>query len=183
MIVLLCTSRSGSSMIASMFAASGLNCGEVSYTQGYCAFENMAMKDHIKAMAKRGRNIFPEWVPALGGTQELAQKLNLQLFKCSVECWKPFEPFSTAVKIKRNIHSAAKSVTDKNGSDYNEAVDMINERYRLLDGIDGPTINTDKVIAGDLSEVRQAFEYCGLEFDEAQAQACIKPEMWHYRAC
>lgn len=180
MIVLLCTSRSGSSMVASMFAAHGLNCGEVGHTLGYCSYENQPMKYHLKRMAKQAGTQFPVWLPELGGTRELAEQLGLELFKCSVEQWKPFEGWCTPVKIKRNIENAARSVTDKNGGDYDQAVWMIEQRYRLMDTIPGPTIDTDKVMAGDLSGVAEAFEYCGLEFNEALARSCIKPGMWHY---
>lgn len=169
-------------MIAGMFVAHGLNAGEVGHTLGYCSYENRPMKRHLKKMAKRAGTQFPTWLPALGGTRELAQELGLELFKCSVEQWKPFEGWAVPVKIKRDLENAARSVTDKNGGDYDQALWMIGERYRLMDEIPGPTINTDKVIAGDLGDVKAAFAYCGLPYNEELARSCIQRDLWHYQA-
>lgn len=169
-------------MIASMFVAHGLHAGEVGHTLGYCSYENEPMKQHLKKMAKRARTKFPTWLPALGGTQELAERLGLELFKCSVEQWKPFENWSVPVKIKRDLQNAARSVTDKNGNDYDQALWMIEQRYRMMDEIDGPTVFTDEVMAGDMSSVRAAFEHVGLPYNDELARSCINPTLWHYDA-
>ena len=183
MIALLCTSRSGSSMITGIFAAHGLELGEVRNSGPYKSLENIVLRDHVRELSVRGKNKFLEYIPALGGTKELVEQLGVDLFKCSVECWKPFEPFSTAVKIKRNIKNAAESVTKRGvDRDYDEAVKIIEKRYQMLDSIPGPTIHTDKVMAGDYSELKAAFDYCGLVFDADLAKSCIDPTLWHHWA-
>lgn len=169
-------------MIAGVFAAHGLRCGETFQGGEYPTWENVPLRNHIKDLARRGGNEFLDWVKPLGGTEELVRSLNVDLFKCSVECWKPFEPFAVAVKIKRNVDSAARSVASRGADrDLDEAADIIRERYRMMDSIPGPTIHTDKVIAGDFDELRQAFDYCGLEFDEDLARRCIQPDLWHHK--
>lgn len=182
MIVLLCTSRSGSSMIAGIFAAHGVNCGQTFQGSEYQTFENLELRRHVRDLAQRGGNEFLDWVKPLGGTEELVRRLGVDLFKCSVECWKPFEPFAKAVKIKRSVDSAARSVVSRGTDrDYDEAARIIRKRYAMMDSIPGPTVHSEKVIAGDFDELREAFAYCGLEFDEAKARRCIKPKMWHHK--
>lgn len=170
-------------MIAGIFAAHGLKYGVGGETRGYKSFENQRLKYFLKDMGYKAGYEFPGWVPDLGGTAELVKELNIDLFKVGVEYWRPLEALgATPVKIKRKIENVARSVTDKNGHDYDEAVWWVKKRYEMLDSIPGPTVLTDDVIKGDYSTLKEAFDWCDIEFNEDHANKVIDPEMWHYAA-
>jgi len=183
MIILLCTSRSGSSLVAGVFKAHGCNLGGCGEFADYARHENLRLKEHLKYRQHENGWKFPQYVKDPGGTAELIARLNLDLYKCGVEYWHILKPFASyVVKIRRDPVAAAKSVAGRHDDNMKEAVYRVGKRYEMLDTITGPTVDTDAVIAGDFATLQAAVEHCGLAWDEAKAQAVIDPKLWHHVA-
>ena len=186
MIAILCTSRSGSSMVAGIFVAHGCSCGQTFRTLGYVSYESQIFKKYLKQCGhawKKPRTL-PEFIPDLGRAKQVAKDANINLVKCSVEFWpsvKTLKP-KLVVKIKRDIDCAARSVSDKRNEKYGHVLPYIRRRYAMLDHIPGVTVNTDALVRGDFKEIRDAFDVAGMKFSQEKALEVINPEMWHYQA-
>lgn len=187
MILILMTSRSGSSLVAKIFAAHGFDTGgQRVFSQGYETFENAAvnqfMRDH-KPELKLTTGQFCEYVP---GIEKCIPENGV--VKIGVEYLPLFKNLKPKViTVKRNAWSIARSLATKRGhpEQAEEIMSVIHLRFAALDRAleqwDGAEIDTDDIMAGDLSGVRAAFEHHGLEFDEAKARACVDPNKWHYK--
>ena len=194
-IAILCTSRTGSSLIAGIFSAHGLNCGTPGESLGYTTYESQEVKAVLRSIgewhiAQRGgfRN-GEEWISFDDGhtaaLYDVVTQHEIGLIKCGLEYWRAlaatwFE--LPVIKIRRDLDSAAQSVADKRGEDFETVREIVRKRFGQLDTIPGVTVNTDDVIAGDLTTLRGAFDYCGIDFCEFTARSVIEPDRWHYAA-
>jgi hypothetical protein len=184
-ILILMTSRSGSSLVAKIFAAHGFDTGgKRVHSCGYETFENAAVnqwiRDH-KPLLKLTTGEFCDFVPGIGTCIP-----DSGVVKIGVEYLTLFEQLDPMViTVKRNAGAVAKSLATKRG--HPEQADgcypSILLRYRALDLArerwNGAEINTDEIMAGDLTKVEAAFGHFGLDWDEAKTLACIDPDKWH----
>lgn len=181
MILILMTSRSGSSLVSSIFVAHGFDPGpDRVFSKGYETFENHAVNEWIrahKAQLKLRTGEFCDFVP---GIEQCIPKN--AVVKIGVEYLTLFEHLNPmVVTVKRDVQQIAQSLAEKRGHPEQAAgaVPGLKARMRAMararEKHNGVEIDTNQIIAGDMSGVRAAFEHHGLEFDEAKARACIDP--------
>jgi len=183
MIVILCTSRSGSSLVAGVFKAHGCYLGDCGTFADYERFENLRLRNHLRHRQHENGWKFPQMVKDPGGSAELIKQLKLDLYKCGVEFWEILKPHAShVVKIYRDPEMAVKSVAGRHsGGNIKEAEYRVATRYQMLDAISGVTVNTDEVIAGDFTTLQAAVESCGLKWNEDKARKVVDPSKWHHR--
>lgn len=179
------TSRSGSSLVAKIFAAHGFDTGgERVYSCGYETFENAAVNQWIRDHKSELKLTTGQPCDFVPGIEECIPENGV--VKIGVEyitLFKHLDP--KVITVKRDPEAVAKSLATKRGHPEQAAgaYNGILTRYAALDRErrkwDGAEINTDEIMAGDLSSVEAAFEHHGLEFDENKARACIDPDKWH----
>ena len=185
MILILMTARSGSSLVARIFAAHGYDTGgEKVYSHGYETFENAKVnrwiddhKPQLQLTTGRPCRYIPgieDCIPDNGVVKTAVEYLGLFVmldFKL--------------ITVKRDVHSIAESVAIKRGEP-GTAYKIVGGMMSRMAGLErmravwnGAEIDTDQIMAGDLSSVKAAFEHHGLEYDEDKARACIEPDKWH----
>jgi len=185
MILILMTSRSGSSLVAKIFAAHGFDAGEEKvFSCGYETFENAAVNrwiDKTKPKMRKSTGVPCQYIP---GVEELVTENSL--VKTAMEYAGVFENLQPKiVLVKRNVESIIASVTAKRGegkkriSASSIQMRMLGmERMRQEKG--GAWVDTDALVAGDMSSIRAAFEYHGIAFDEDKARACVERDKWSH---
>lgn len=178
MILILCTTRSGSSLVTAIFAAHGLNFGQDAMTAGYRSFEDQAVKAHLRPMS----NGPFEWATDAGGTADLIRERGIDVFKCGLEYWPAFEGMDSlhVVKVKRNPASVAASLAEKKGLPIEQCLEAVKHRYAMLDTIPGVEVDTDALVGGDFGGIWLAFSRCGLDLDIGKARKVIRPDMWRH---
>ena len=186
MILILMTARSGSSLVAKIFAAHGYDTGgERVFSCGYETFENAAVNQFMrdnKPRLKLTTGQFCDYIPGI----EACIPPN-GVVKIGVEYLTLFEKLNPKViAVRRDVQSIARSLADKRG--HPEQATRGLERVmhlrmsalgRAVDKWDGAWIDTDDIMAGDFSGVRAAFEKHGLEYDDEKARACVDADKWH----
>ena len=185
MILILMTSRSGSSLVAKIFAAHGFKTGsEKIHSCGYETFENARVNQWIrnkKPLLNLQAGKFCNFVPGIESCIP-----DNAVVKIGIEYLPLFEHLNPKViTVKRAVSSVTKSLATKHGQldQADECVPVVLARFQALDRAlekwNGAEIDTDHIMAGDFSGVRAAFEHHGLEFDEAKARACVDVTKWH----
>jgi hypothetical protein len=181
-------------MVAGLFAHHGLWVGQ-EYATGsglgadYVAYENVAIKEWLRAryglqgsdlVSKTQAAEFAEFM------RNLVPAGRRFLFKGGVMFWPLFEQFKPhLVFVKRNLESSVAAIMNRPNAGAEDYVrETIVRRYALMDAIHethgGTVIDTDKLITGDYSNIKAAFDDCGLEFVEEIAEKLIEPERWHF---
>jgi len=196
-VVILAPPRSGSSVITSIFAGHGLSLGRADSVNsyGYRTFENKEIRqsiNHITHMVGPADKAFtsghgPNHVKSI--FERLIPRGDW-CFKAGPQYWDVIRdafPDAKGVLIYRNPESIIiQSHRDKTGkleSDVRWWVDQfVDKMARIHDEFRFPYIYTDEVMAGDYSSLRDAMDYCGLEFDPAIADKRIDKKQWHYEA-
>ena len=186
MILILMTARSGSSLVAKIFAAHGFDAGnERVYSHGYETFENAKVNrwidDHIDQMRPLTTGHPCKYIPGIedcippNGVVKTAVEYSGLFVKMDFKL----------ITVKRDVRSIAESVAIKRGEPgtADSIVGAMMSRMagmdRLRDKWNGAEIDTDQIMSGDFAGVRAAFEHHGLEFDEAKARACVDVTKWH----
>lgn len=95
--------------------------------------------------------------------------------------WEEFSPFWVNVRRPKEhiINSCLKTrMVNRPKEDLGRFIDFHNE---LMDqrGVD---VFTEELIDGDYSSLENAFDYCGLEFNETIARNFIREDHWHFRS-
>lgn len=194
-VIILMTSRTGSSMVAGIFAHHGLWCGEEYYTgsglgKDYLSYETVAVKEWLRPRyGLQGATLVSdeladEFRAFIGN---LVPKGPRWMVKCGVMFWPIFAQFEPhLIFVKRNFESSVAAIMGRPGAAGEAEVrSVIERRYALMDAIQakhgGRVIDTDALIDGDFTGIKAAFDYCGLEFVEDLARQVIDPELWHFR--
>lgn len=182
--------RSGSSMVAGIFAAHGFNTSRGEYAKmrdgaKYWTFESRKIKDFIRhnRTEKPGdlRNFHTfrnhdEFNRIVDGLPEP------WVIKTGVEKWPLFRDIPAAVvKIRRSTEHIAQSIAAKRGDDYSEVYPLIIEKQKLFDRVPGHNVYTEEIIVGDFSSLDPVFLELGVEFDPDKARNCVDPDKWHYK--
>ena len=185
MILILMTSRSGSSLVSKIFVRHGFDPGpEPVYSCGYETFENAGVVRFVrenKPAIRLRTGQFCDFVP--GVEKHIPEN---GVVKMGVEYATLFQFLDPMViTVKRDPQSIARSMATKRGHPEQapSCLPGIHLRFRLMDRArerwNGAEINTDEIMAGDFSTVEAAFKHHGLEYDEQIARDCVKPEKWH----
>jgi hypothetical protein len=169
-------------MVARIFAEHGVFWGDVQVqSAGYPTYENQA----VKALLKRFYGL-PFCHMVSHDAQfliELAQIVPHDrpwMMKCGIEYYNAFRPWTPFnVFILREVNGVVRSICEKRpGGDPEKALRAVQWRFEMMramcsfDG--GAWVDTDRVIKGDLSQVKNALEFCGVIEDERKIKKAIK---------
>ena len=186
-IMLWMTSRSRSSMVSAIFIAHGVWWGDThKKISGYETNENQNIKVLLqKYKAKHWKKIHltpvsPKWNKQFNKDLEKIVPANKQwMSKTGVEYFPAFvdlNPYN--IFIYRRPEDVAKSLNDKRVDvQYRDALHAAKWRFKYMKQLQeqhgGVFVNTDEVIKGDFTSIRDAIEYCGLMFDEEATRGAI----------
>lgn len=192
MILLMMQSRSGSSMVASIFDAHGYEThGSGNPNQfGYKSYEHVAAKKWLTSRKKSIDYENGRFCEPLEGVEGVINPNDC--VKMGVEYWPCLRHLAAKVFcIRRDPMQIAKSLQEKRNK-RNRSLqpprqmwDMVKRREKMLDTVrdesGGVDIHVEPIVAGDFSGLRAAFEFHGLEFDEEKARAMIDPGKFKHR--
>ena len=188
------TSRSRSSLVSKIFASHGVWWGNTPKTsRGYQTYENQIIKQIQKDIIKPKKGVLP-FCEELELTEEVIKSFHASLkkhyllncplgtnrwsMKTGVEyfnAWKDLNPYN--IFIKRDPKGVANSIVEKGIGEYQHAFDAAQWRYNYMQRIQersgGVFVSTDDIIKGEYKGVREAIEYCGIEYDEKAVEAAI----------
>ena len=191
-LVIMSYPRSGSSMIASLFAAHGVWCGtcrqpDAHNPRGY--FEHVGIGKligyHVGHSVHKGRTPKPPegWKAMVERCiRSDGYQSGPWLYKASAVYWRLLEPFDPHWVIAwRPMDAVEKSgrgsrhwlPNPRAVAAHADALAAIWERAVV--------VHSDDVVAGDFSRIGQALKLVGIELDEAVAQSVVDPSLWHYR--
>ena len=185
-IMLWMTSRSRSSMVSKIFAKHGVFWGDTqSQSAGYDTYENQTVKAMQKAIfgGLRREDPINENDPVdffLTQLEKVTPKDKIWSVKTGVEFLNAFQPLNPYhIYITRTPEDVANSVVKKvPGATYDDALKTVKWRLAYMQECQekhgGIFVSTDKIIDGDFSEIKEAIEYCGLEFSQEAAERAIK---------
>lgn len=184
-ILLWMTSRSRSSMVSAIFAKHDIFWGDTQkQSAGYDTYENQNIKALQKKVFKNLRGLNPIHVgdPVDEFLKELnkyvPQKITWSM-KTGIEFFNAFVPLNPYnIFITRKAEDVARSLCNKRpGSNYEEALKTVLWRYDYMKDrqakYGGVFVDTDKIIAGDFSEIKEAIEYCEVPYDEEAVKRAI----------
>ncbi len=192
-ILLWITSRSRSSMVSNIFIHHGVWWGNTVATQNwteggnrksYISYENQNVKKVLmKYKTKHWKKVHLTPVfPVDGFARDLTKILpsdKTWIMKTGVEYFNAFKELNPYnIFIKRAPEGVAKSLSTKRRDVvYKDAYDAAVWRFQYMNDMQqehgGVSVDTDKIVEGDFSEMQQAIEYCGLEFDLEKAKEAI----------
>jgi len=202
-IVILMAPRSGSSMVAGIFAAHGVWVGKDLRTKNEHNQEGFFEHNYLQRLTC---SLFPgdegwnEHVPP-SMKQAILDKLVATaqadgyisgpwLYKSEAvqfPLWKGLNPKWVCVrrdadaifKSSRNSGLVGKRSTDEQVR--KTIQNNVEKMDYVVENLNGVNVYSDEVIDGDMSSLDRAFQYCGLALDSKKAASCIRPEHWHYR--
>ena len=200
MIVVLMTSRSGSSMVCKMLAEHGLAWKDP--TKGpprqpqhrdrppYFTYEHPSIKATLKRTTPNGK-----W-PRGDMVRVTNRRLNIlkshltddwddvDFFKAGVEFADLIREFSLMkearepkfIKVYRPPEDVADSLANRGLGEWFVGYEVAQKRFSLMEGVDGHTICTPLLAQyqWQMSGAQEAFEACGIQFDEDAAKRSIE---------
>lgn len=176
--------RSGSSMVAGIFAKHGVWAGtpyDGRTWDGEPCYENRLIKKHLiktygrlemgPELDKPGGEEMPDLIKQDG------YKSGPWLFKVSAMYWRAFSELRPKViTIRRPLDSIRKSVKRDN------LRVNINGHAEIMDRLESEgayRIDTPRLIDRDYSQIEIVFSCCGLKFQPEIADSFIRPKLWH----
>ena len=108
------------------------------------------------------------------------------LFKTMAELYPLFLQFNPKIiLVKRNEESSVASIKEKHPKDEKEYIRGIYKtRMVLMEYIKkhhgAVWVDTDKLVQKDFTEIRNAVEYCGLEFNPEITDKAINLKLWRH---
>lgn len=191
--MILTAPRSGSSIVAGLFALHGVwvgNTAPVDESNPKGNFEGTAvggvLDDLYGPLATRGKEAVANRAAALSIAEAIrtdGYRSGPWLWKGSAMYWRAFvdlDPYWITVRRPRAAVLKSNEAVARLG---HSPFSPLLEHIRVLDYLEtvGATrIDSVKLIAHDFRQIRHAFEVCGLVFDETIARQWIDPELWHY---
>lgn len=169
--------HSGSSMVASIFRAHGVWTGK---SMGeYETYEWPELKKAIKHQGPPYNGAFITKATDMPMVNKLIEEKIDQgidfLHKSAPELYgvlKKWQP--KIIKIRRNIKSiiAGQNVEG-------QYIDLVYKRHALLEQLDGPWVDTDEIMDDNFDLLKEAFDYCSLNFNIDLAKSRINKDLWH----
>ena len=198
MILILCCPRTGSSLVAKIIALHGVYIGEIVTNKfGYTEYENTAIKviakqqwiNYNKFRKKEFGVAMEPSVQHLQNVKDVVEKdipKGEWLFKTMAELYPLFLQFNPKIiLVKRNEESSVASIKDKHPKDDKEYIRGIYQnRMKLMKEIEhehgAVWVDTDKLVQKDFTDIRNAVEYCGLEFNPEITDKAIDLKLWRH---
>ena len=192
-IVIVGMPRSGSSMVAGVFAAHGVFtgvCKEADSRNEKGFFEHVGFMELVTELYGKGlisRNSVPETHPDFKPRlMELMERDGYSGGPWFVKhahvfhnIWRDFNP--RFIIVKRDTASISESARDLGWS---SSMSHITEGQKMLDRVakehGAPIVDSNELIKGDYSSLERAFEYCGLIFNKWTANNFIEPGLWRH---
>ncbi len=183
-ILILCTSRSRSSLVAGSFAAHGVWCGISGVTHGYATYEDKRVKQLLRHAGKGDwcERLVQPWPPFKERMQGLFPADQPWLIKCSVEFFPVVYDAYPGAKLVY-VHREAKYVTNsimkkRPGTDYEVANRIIQWRYRTMWKLNelygGVWVHTTHLDDDFWYTLQEAFVHAGIEFDRSLVDDIIQ---------
>lgn len=184
-IMLWITSRSRSSMVSNIFIEHGVWWGDTrAQINGYEMFENQNIKKVLfKYKTKYWKKVHLTPVFPVNGFAEDIAKITPQdktwMMKTGVEYFNAFKELNPYnIFIKRSPEGVATSLSSKRPDvNYDDAYKAAVWRFNYMEELEmahgGVSVDTDKIVNDDFSEMKAAIEYCGLVWDEEAARRAI----------
>lgn len=203
MILILAAPRTGSSLVTHIFAEHGVWIGECKGEHGfkYKIYENLALRNTVIAITKRAfkergyKRSFGDPIPINNNDKQQIAAVVRDLkpvdpwcFKVAVdyaELFFQFEP--KLIFVRRDPEQAIESLIEKGSrqSQRKLAEEVHTRRVNLMEKYaeekGGVWVNTDELLEGDYSSIKQAIEYVGLKFDRKIVDRVIDPKKWHHK--
>lgn len=198
MILVLCCPRTGSSLVAKIIAMHGVYTGEIVKNKfGYTEYENTAIKIIAKQQWKnynkhRQKEFGVAMEPSVQHLQNVKDVVEKDipkgewLFKTMAELYPLFLQFNPKIiLVKRNEESSVASIKDKHPKDDKEYIRGIYQnRMKLMKEIEhehgAVWVDTDKLVQKDFTDIQNAVEYCGLEFNPEITDKAIDLKLWRH---
>lgn len=196
-LVLFCSPRGGSSLVAGVFARHGFWTGATfggpdgRGSGGYVNHENARIKRFMKEM-------FP--LDAGNHKSDLEQADHLKhfcdkmvpddqpwMFKGPSEYYFPFDaafPKMVPVMVFRNPEQAVMAHVRRYGERVRkDATRIVGQRYRFMNGVlmnrrDAYRVDADRIVQGDVSQIEPVLAEYGIELDYHRAMEGISPDMF-----
>jgi len=199
-IIVFCQPRTGSSLVSKIFVEHGVYCNHESHmTHGYKTYENQSLKRFVRNLWTdyndgKEKQWGVAWEPRVSDIKQMSLFLSMNhmedhepwIHKTIIEFYQLFVPFEPKlVYVRRNRDSAIKSICEKQGDDdYEGAGRVYDLRMALMDKVQGEYggvfVDTDKLVAGDMDDIRHAFDYCELELNPQIVEQCIDRKLWRH---
>lgn len=184
-IIILGPPRSGTSLTASIFKAHGIWVGTVrppddGNPKGY--FENIMLTE-VRYRMGHGDGLSRPLVHDLIFSDGYIEGLWLVKHSPPIwRAWRQFNPFWILVNrdTEKIVDSRIRCKQwDMTQAEHRIAVETdIAICQSIKRHIGGVEIRPDLFFSGDWSEMKKAFEYCGLVFNVDEAQACLDRSLW-----
>lgn len=187
MIIILIISRSGSSMIAKIFAAHGVK----NKMSGDYPYEDWHIKKWLRDSGFKQDHGNPKPVPdwLVSKFQPFIKAHNTGFWKGDAFEFPLFEPLNPKIlTIIRDLDCAAASLQDKNPSAAKQKTSEVKRLQQLrydyaasiINKYGGVTMYADEIVDGNYASLKAAMEYCGITFDPEKADKIIDPSKWHF---
>jgi hypothetical protein len=192
-IIIMAMPRSGSSMVAGVFAAHGVfvgTCKEADSKNEKGFFEHVGFTKLVIELYGKGlisRNRTPEPHPDFKGRfmdliKEDGYSGGPWLIKHAHvyhKIWKGFNP--RFIVVKRDTASISESSRDLGWA---SSMSHIIEGQKMLDRIvkehDAPVVDSNELIKGNYDSLEKAFKHCSLIFNKWTADDFIEPDLWRH---
>ena len=192
-VVIIGLTRSGTSMVAGLFAHHGVfsgTCKEADSRNAkgffeHVGFTNIVLELYGRGKVSRGEPLNPH--PGfrrrmLTSLEEDGYEKGPWMIKHApvyYKTWYDFEPsFVLVRRDTASISGSAEELGWKSGRAH------IAEGQRLLNNLaeelKAPQVMSNELIEGNYASIRLAFEHCGLDFDEKIATEFIEPGLWKH---
>jgi hypothetical protein len=196
-LVLFCSPRGGSSLVAGVFVRHGFWVGRTfggpdgRGTGGYVNHENAQIKQFMKEhWPLDAGNHFSNALRAdlRGFCQKAVPALTPWMFKGPSEyygVWRQHFPFMRAVFVYRDEKQAVEAHVRRRGEKVRQAAsEIVRARYSFMDTMLGADelswrVDAEKVVDGDLGQIAPVLAEYGIALDHREAMKGISPQMFH----
>lgn len=178
-IIIIGIPRSGTSMVAGIFAKHGVffgNCRPADKYNPKGYYENITISNLI-----RNREMIDKYKITdilknegyNGGPWAVKHSIG------AIKYWeKDIKP--KIIHCKRPINPTFQSYKKFFSINFNNFKYFYNNCDRLAKSLDSITVQTDAIVKGNYSSLIKAFKYCNLEFDKKIVDSFIETKYWHY---
>lgn len=183
-ILVLCTSRSKSSLVAGSFAAHGVWCGISGVTHGYATYEDARVKRLLRAAGKGDwcERLVQPYPPFKHEVDLIKPQVGPWMIKCSVEFYPVVAtayPEASLVFVHRNPEDIHKSIMSKRPGSSLATVQRITAwrlrtMWKLNELYGGEWVHTTSIDEDFWHTLQRAFAYTGIQFDRSLVDDIIQ---------
>jgi hypothetical protein len=178
-IIIVGTPRSGTSMVAGIFDCHGVFTGKCRQADGnnpkgyfentdltVLRYVNLLHRDAVAKILRKQGYVSGNW-----------------LVKHTPRYWRRWSDFCPKfIKVRRDFDKTLESRIKSGHFEETElqARKTIISDTKIMDRhIKGPNIYADELVKGDLSSLKSAMEYCGIEMSAKKVSGFVDASLWH----